>query len=151
MINRMPVLIYKRTDGTEKTYEFGGKPLIFGRLPEAEIQVRDAFISRIHANLNYVNNTFVLKDLGSTNGTYRNGTRVYECELTSGDKIQVGDAALMFEIDASTETAVLRQVPAQTPPRPAVAMATAVSEPLVEFSRPNDLKMTTAVPLPPRQ
>ena len=86
----MPVLIYKRTDGTEKTYEVGGKPLIFGRLPEAEIQVRDAFISRIHANIHFANNTFVLKDLGSTNGTYRNGTRVYECELTSGDKIQVG-------------------------------------------------------------
>jgi len=147
----MPVLIYKRTDGTEKTYEVGGKPLIFGRLPEAEIQVRDAFISRIHANIHFVNNTFVLKDLGSTNGTYRNGTRVYECELTSGDKIQVGDAALLFEIETTTGTAVLRQVSAPaTPPRP-LGKTTAGSEPLVEFSRPNDLKMTTAVPLPPRR
>ena len=148
----MPVLIYKRTDGTEKTYDVGGKPLIFGRLPEAEIQVRDAFISRIHANIHFVNNTFVLKDLGSTNGTYRNGTRVYECELASGDKIQVGDAALVFEIDTTTGTAILRQVSAlASTPRPPVVKATAVGEPLVEFSRPNDLTMTTAVPLPPRR
>ena len=149
---RVPVLIYKRADGTEISYEVGGKPLIFGRLPEAEIQVRDAFISRIHANIHFVNNAFVLKDLGSTNGTYRNGTRVYECELASGDKIQVGDAALVFEIDITTGVAILRQVPAlASSPRPPAGKATAVSEPLVEFARPNDLKMTTAVPLPPRR
>ena len=146
----MPILIYKRTDGTQKSYEVGGKPLIFGRLPEAEIQVRDAFISRVHANITYVNNAFVLKDLGSTNGTYRNGTRVYECPLASGDKIQVGNAALVFEIDLGDGSAILRQVTAvPTVPRPIAGAAQAASEPLVEF-RPNELKMTVAVPLPPR-
>ena len=145
----MHTLIYKRADGTEKTCELGGKPLIFGRLPESEIQVRDAFISRIHASISLINNTYVLKDLGSTNGTYRNGARVYECDLASGDKIQVGNAALVFEIDAPTSTAILRQVPAlSTVPRQTTAPAAPVSAPLVE-ARPTDLKMTVAVPMPP--
>ena len=44
----MPALIHKRPDGTERKLEIGSKPLIIGRLSESEIQVRDAFISRVH-------------------------------------------------------------------------------------------------------
>jgi predicted component of type VI protein secretion system len=117
----MPALIYRRADGTEKRMELGAKPLIIGRLPESEIQVKDPFISRVHAGIGYANNAFTLKDLGSTNGTYRNGARVFECNLASGDKIQVGNATLIFEIDG-TGDAILRQVPhLTTAPRPTAA------------------------------
>jgi len=114
----MPVLIHKRPDGTEKRLELGSKPLIIGRLPESEIQVKDSFISRVHAGIGFANNAFTLKDLGSTNGTYRNGARVFECNLATGDKIQVGNASLVFEI-SGTGDGVLRQVPHMTTaPRP---------------------------------
>jgi hypothetical protein len=117
----MPALIYKRADNTEKRLEIGAKPLIIGRLPESDIQVKDPFISRVHAGIGYANSAFTLKDLGSTNGTYRNGARVFECNLASGDKIQVGNASLIFEIDGSGD-AVLRQVPHMTTaPRPTIA------------------------------
>lgn len=117
----MPALIYKRPDGAEKRLDLGGKPLVIGRLTESEIQVKDSFISRVHAGIGYANNAFTLKDLGSTNGTYRNGARVFECNLASGDKIQVGNATLVFEMDGSGD-GVLRQVPQMsTAPRPAVA------------------------------
>ncbi len=90
----MPLLIHKKPDGTEKTLEFTNKPLIVGRLPESEISVRDSFISRVHCGFTFANSQFSLKDLGSTNGTYRNGARVFECALSSGDKIQVGNTTL---------------------------------------------------------
>jgi pSer/pThr/pTyr-binding forkhead associated (FHA) protein len=112
----MPLLIHKRPDGTEKPLEFGTKPLIVGRLPESEISVRDAFISRVHCGVNYIGNRFTLKDLGSTNGTYRNGARVFECTLATGDKIQVGNTTLVFEIDTKTGNAVLRQIPQMVAP-----------------------------------
>ena len=115
----MPALIHKRLDGTEKTVTLGSKPAVIGRLPESEIQVRDNFISRVHCGISWVNNQFTLKDLGSTNGTYRNGARVFECALASGDKIQVGNATLVFEIDEATSNGILRQIPQMvTPPRP---------------------------------
>lgn len=107
----MPSLIHKRPDGTEKSLEFGNKPLIIGRLPQSEIQVHDAFISRVHCGIGYVNNQFTLKDLGSTNGTYRNGSRAFEGVLSSGDKIQVGNTTLIFEIDSATGNGVLREIP----------------------------------------
>jgi pSer/pThr/pTyr-binding forkhead associated (FHA) protein len=124
----MPLLIHKQPDGTEKALEFGSKPLIIGRLAGSEIPVQDAFISRVHCGISCVNDHFTLKDLGSTNGTYRNGARVFECALSTGDKIQVGNTALVFEIDTNTSNAILRQIPqmvappttmkGSTPPRP---------------------------------
>ena len=114
----MPLLIHKRPDGTEKTLEFSNKPLIVGRLPESEISVRDSFISRVHCGFTFANDQFSLKDLGSTNGTYRNGARVFECALSSGDKIQVGNTTLVFEVDSGSGNGILRQVPQMiAPPR----------------------------------
>jgi pSer/pThr/pTyr-binding forkhead associated (FHA) protein len=122
----MPALLHKRPDGTEKRVEIGAKPAIIGRLPESEIQVRDGFISRVHAGIGHAGGSFTLKDLGSTNGTYRNGARVFECNLANGDKIQVGNATLIFEVDATGNQAVLRQVPQMTTaPRPVPAPAAA--------------------------
>lgn len=135
----MPLLIHKRPDGTEKSLEFSSKPLIVGRLPESEISVRDAFISRVHCGVSYINNQFTLKDLGSTNGTYRNGARIFECSLSTGDKIQVGNTTLVFEIDSKSGNAILRQVPqmvappltvgGSTPPRPDLKQVTAQVNP----------------------
>src|SRR2546428_10557519 len=105
----MPALIHKRPDGTERKLEIGSKPLIIGRLAESEIQVRDAFIWRGHAGIGNVNNTFTLKDLRSTNGTYRNGARVFACNPATGDQRHVGNATLIFEIDLHTQDAILRQ------------------------------------------
>ena len=116
----MPSLIHKRPDGTDKVLELGTKPLVVGRLPESEIQVRDSFISRVHCAVGYVNNQFTLKDFGSTNGTYRNGARVFECNLVSGDKIQVGNTTLVFEVDPVAGTGILRQVPQMMAPARAV-------------------------------
>ena len=135
----MPLLIHKRPDGTEKTLEFSNKPLIVGRLPESEISVRDSFISRVHCGFTFANSQFSLKDLGSTNGTYRNGARVFECALSSGDKIQVGNTTLVFEIDSKNHNASLRQIPqmvapplsvgGSTPPRPDLKQVTAPVNP----------------------
>src|SRR5258707_12189987 len=107
----MPLASSKRPDGIEKSLEFANKPLMVVRLPESEISVRDAFISRVHCGISYVNGQFTLKDLGSTNGTYRNGARVFECAIAPADKIQVGNTTIVFEVDAKTGNAILRQVP----------------------------------------
>lgn len=140
----MPALVYKQIDGSEKRLDFGSKPLILGRLPESEIQVREAFISRVHAGISYANSAFVLKDLGSTNGTYRNGARVYECNLAAGDKIQIGNASLLFEIDSASGDGLLRQVPASTAPRQVITPAAQPGLPPA-----SELKTTIPVKIPP--
>ena len=148
----MPSLIHKKPDGTERKLEFGSKPLIIGRLPESEISVRDSFISRVHCGVGHVNNQFTLKDLGSTNGTYRNGARVFECPLNTGDKIQVGNTTLVFEIESTTGDAILRQIPqmvapprtvsSPTPPRPDLKQGTVQIKEPEETKPPSPPKIT---------
>ena len=133
----MPSLIHKKNDGTTRTLEFGTKPLIVGRLNESDIPVADSFVSRVHCGFIYAKSQFTLKDLGSTNGTYRNGARVYECGLQTGDRIQVGNATLLFEIDTASGNATVSQTG-----------AAAVAAPGSAESRPDLRRMTAPVKLP---
>jgi len=126
----MPQLIHKRPDSTEKVVTLSEKPLVIGRLPESDIQVRDSFISRVHCGISWAGNQFTLKDLGSTNGTYRNGARVFECPLASGDKIQVGNTTLLFEINTADGNGVLRQVPQMAAPSRAPGAISAAPRPM---------------------
>ena len=117
----MPSLTHKRPDGTDRTLEITDKPLIIGRVPESDIVVKDSFVSRVHCGVGYSESAFTLKDLGSTNGTYRNGARVFQCALVSGDKVQVGNTTLVFETQAGTQLGLLRQVPQMVAPAGRVA------------------------------
>ena len=101
----------------------------------------------MHCGISYVNGQFTLKDLGSTNGTYRNGARVFECALAPTDKIQVGNTTIVFEVDTKSGDAILRQVPqmvappsslgGSTPPRPDLRQVTVpVKEPVTKPPAP---------------
>jgi pSer/pThr/pTyr-binding forkhead associated (FHA) protein len=112
----MSALIHHRPDGSTRTLEFtvttdgAVKPLIIGRLSTSDIMVRDTFVSRVHCGVSFVNGQVILKDLGSANGIYRNGARIYEAPLNPGDKIQIGNTTLIFELEAGTGNAILRQM-----------------------------------------
>jgi hypothetical protein len=72
-------------------------PVVIGRMPECEIVLADPNVSRRHAELRRVDDTVVVTDLGSTNGTRVNGTAVREQTLASGDEITVGSTTMVFE------------------------------------------------------
>jgi pSer/pThr/pTyr-binding forkhead associated (FHA) protein len=131
----MPALVHQRPDGSTRTLEFAAaangvaKPLIIGRLSASDITVRDTFVSRVHCGISFANGQFILKDLGSANGTYRNGARIYEAPLNPGDKIQIGNTTLVFELEAGTGNAILRQIPHMVAPPESVSGAVPPSAP----------------------
>jgi len=64
---------------------------VVGRGSGAQCRVWDPGVSRQHAKVvRGQDGTYVLIDLGSTNGTYINGLRVKSSPLRDGDKIQIG-------------------------------------------------------------
>jgi pSer/pThr/pTyr-binding forkhead associated (FHA) protein len=67
-----------------------------GRHPDSEIILDDITVSRRHAEVARVADTYVLRDAGSLNGTYVNQQRVDEAELAQGDELQVGKFRLVF-------------------------------------------------------
>jgi len=73
------------------------KPSVtIGRLPECDVVVDDAGVSRQHARIRRTDGGFVLTDLGSTNGTMVNGEPIQEHVLEHGDRITIGETELEF-------------------------------------------------------
>lgn len=67
-----------------------------------QIPLTDQTISRRHAELRFVNDYWILKDLGSVNGTYVNGVRIDKpVRLKHGDQIRVGSTLLVYSGDES--------------------------------------------------
>jgi adenylate cyclase len=69
-----------------------------GRHPSNTVQLLDKIVSKEHCIIEQRGNTFVLRDLGSLNGTYVNRERVHgESELKHGDEIALGQTKARFE------------------------------------------------------
>lgn len=60
------------------------------------IQLHDTEVSRRHAVLRRQGRTFVLADLGSSNGTFVNGTQVQTHELATGDELLIGSTRMLY-------------------------------------------------------
>lgn len=67
-----------------------------GRHPDADIFLDDVTVSRRHAEFIRNGSSFEVKDLGSLNGTYFDGTRIDIAPLTDRSEVQVGKFRLTF-------------------------------------------------------
>jgi len=71
-----------------------GRPIVVGRAVECDVTLTDATISRRHAEVRAEEGGLVVRDLGSRNGTYRNGQRVEVARVRAGDTITFGALTL---------------------------------------------------------
>ena len=67
-----------------------------GRDTRADIFLDDVTVSRKHCEFLKESGNFVVRDVGSLNGTYVNRTRVDEGVLQMGDEVQIGKYRLTF-------------------------------------------------------
>src|SRR5438270_682423 len=75
----------------------GDEPVTIGRQAECDVVLEDTNVSRRHAEVRRQGEDYVFVDLGSTNGSKVNGTRVKQQALTDGDEITLGKTLLRFE------------------------------------------------------
>lgn len=71
-------------------------PFRVGRSEEAEHTIHSRRVSSFHAEITKVGDGFVVRDLGSTNGTFVNGTRVEQHWLKEGDLLHIAHVELRF-------------------------------------------------------
>jgi len=103
-----------------------------GRDETADISMQDPEMSRRHVRISWQGGRYILEDLNSTNGTFLNDTRVTAAQqLSSGDKIRVGQYVLEFQAHAEP----VPPQPAAGPADPAPAPTTAEEEPQKGGSR----------------
>ncbi len=92
-------LVMRSGPSVGKVYPLDKNELFIGRDLSNDIVINDPEISRRHARLFTQGNTFVLEDLGSTNGTFVNGQRLMGPNvLRPGDVITFGERmSLVYE------------------------------------------------------
>jgi pSer/pThr/pTyr-binding forkhead associated (FHA) protein len=125
----MPPQLQALTEGPNILLD---KPiLLLGRHQECDIQLGSRKVSRRHCCLAQVNDHFVVRDLGSTNGIRINGVRVLEGSLIPGDELTIGNQRYQLNWESRTAKAP----PAKSPvgEKPPV-----VHQPARPQSRPTD-------------
>ncbi|MCB9849673.1 MAG: SpoIIE family protein phosphatase [Phycisphaerales bacterium] len=97
----MAELIITTMHGRTRTHTLGDDAVVIGRDPGCEVPLDDLGASRRHATIRRENNSYVIKDLGSKNGTLVNDIAVPSATLRSGDSILIGSARLVFRDDSA--------------------------------------------------
>ena len=72
------------------------RTLLIGRDPACQVALQAPSVSWRHARLAIADGRYLLQDLGSTNGTFVNGQRVAEAEISPRDVICLGDCPLAW-------------------------------------------------------
>lgn len=68
-----------------------GKQVLIGRDPKCHLVLKDDGISRHHVEVTCTNSDYIIiRDLGSTNGTFVDGKRIMETTLRDGEKVLLG-------------------------------------------------------------
>lgn len=70
-----------------------------GRSERNDIVIADAGISGTHCRVEHRPNGFRAFDLGSTNGTYINGTRIDKATMEHGDRIRLGHTTFVLMVE----------------------------------------------------
>ena len=86
------------TDGKRLVVGPGGATI--GRSRQCDVMLDDPNISRTHAEVRPRGGSWVVTDLGSTNGSRLNGRRLDTSEvLKPGDELELGTSRLTFELE----------------------------------------------------
>jgi pSer/pThr/pTyr-binding forkhead associated (FHA) protein len=86
-------------------FPISGEGLTLGRLPDNDVVIDDPWVSRRHAEIISTHDSYVLRDLSSSNGTFLTDRLIdtSDCGLQDGDHIRLGqsDVQLVFRFSGA--------------------------------------------------
>lgn len=97
-------LVMFKADGTRRDFPVRGTRMVLGRTNTCDLRIPLPSVSRKHCELLLKDQTVLLRDLGSSNGTFHNGSRVQQSRLLPGDEIGIGPVRLIVVIDGKPAT-----------------------------------------------
>jgi len=93
-------LVMFKKDGARRDFSLSKARSVIGRINTCDLRIPLSAVSRNHCEIDAERGTVKLRDLGSSNGTFHNGTRIRgEVALNPGDRIQVGPVIFTLVID----------------------------------------------------
>ncbi len=88
------IVVLDANGGRISTHRLSGTIQI-GRGSQCDVRPDDTYVSQLHAKISDRNGSWVVEDLGSTNGTYLNQRKVTApTGISPGDRIRIGKTVL---------------------------------------------------------
>jgi diguanylate cyclase len=88
----------------------GAADIECGRVMQTDLPLDDDAVSRKHARFAWTGTSYIVRDLGSTNGTFVNDVNVRERTLVDGDQIKIGRTIFKFIFGGNVELAYHEEI-----------------------------------------
>ena len=108
------VMVMFRADGQRRSFSITRDMTVVGRREDCDLRIPLSDVSRKHCRVILNGEAIKVEDLGSSNGTYVNGERVQQAELTPGDTVQIGPVVFVLQVDGFPAEEDLQPVTVQT-------------------------------------
>lgn len=92
------VLTFLKGPYRGREFAFGSDVVSLGKAPQNDIPLSDGTVSRRHAEIRREGRGCLLVDLGSTNGTFLDGSEIREAFLRSGSVVTLGKTRFRFRL-----------------------------------------------------
>lgn len=101
----MPRIQFTTPDGASGALELDAERMTLGRADDNQLIITDDSVSSHHGEVAFDGSSWTLSDLGSTNGTKIDGSRVEAVTLTHGSAFQLGNVDCVFVGDEEISSA----------------------------------------------
>ena len=144
---------YSETSGEVRRVTIERFPFRIGRAESADLRVESVEVSREHAEISERNDMWLVRDLGSTNGTLVNGKQIKETLLSDGDILKIAETELTFVASVASQFQRMvtqpiqskNNVPAPRTLPPEVAAARMIAEATLWQAIPTKLHAVTSL------
>lgn len=113
-------------DGPDRGRSFSvakQRPLVIGRGTNSDTQIRDPRLSRVHCEIRFEGNRFVLADCGSSSGTLMEGRPILAPQpMGNGTEFQIGDSRLRLESDSPLDATTISRGRLAASPLPPISV-----------------------------
>ena len=97
-------LVMFKSDSTRREFPIKRDVFVIGRKNTCDLRIPLSSVSRKHCELKVVGDEVLVKDLGSSNGTFVNRIRVEDTVLKAGDELVVGPVVFTVVVDGKPDT-----------------------------------------------
>lgn len=94
-----------RDGGDHRPFVLRKESTVIGRREDCDLRIAVGDVSRKHCRLILGPDSVEIEDLGSSNGTFVNGTKIQRSPVNAGDTIQIGPVVFVIQVDGQPAVA----------------------------------------------
>src|SRR6185369_756 len=106
----MAKLVVLSAGMTGRSHELKADTTTIGRVEDNTFQIAEPSVSSHHCEILLKGSEVMVKDLGSTNGSFINGEKVTESVLKPGQILRLGQIEMRLETDSMAASSSKKQV-----------------------------------------